>query len=147
MCMFGFFSFRFLPLAHVFELLAESVCLLTGVPIGYSTPNTLIDSSSKIKRGCRGDASVLKPTCMTTVPLILDRISKGINDKVNSQAPIQKAVFKFAYDYKKLWTQRGYETPLLDKYVQYLCFFFSSISQQFFFSISNIISFLLSTTE
>ncbi|XP_031629734.1 long-chain-fatty-acid--CoA ligase 4 isoform X1 [Contarinia nasturtii] len=107
----------FLPLAHVFELLAESVCLLTGVPIGYSTPTTLIDTSSKIKRGCRGDASVLKPTCMTTVPLILDRISKGINDKVNGQAPLQKAIFKFAYDYKKIWTQRGYETPILDKLI------------------------------
>lgn len=63
------FILSFLPLAHVFELLAESVCLLTGVPIGYSTPTTLIDSSSKIKRGCKGDASVLKPTCMTTVPV------------------------------------------------------------------------------
>lgn len=47
--------------------------------------------------------------------LILDRISKGINDKVNGQAPLQKAIFKFAYDYKKIWTQRGYETPILDK--------------------------------
>lgn len=63
------FPYRFLPLAHVFELLAESVCLLTGIPIGYSTPTTLIDTSTKIRRGCRGDASVLKPTCMTTVPV------------------------------------------------------------------------------
>lgn len=124
--MADFSPFRFLPLAHVFELLAESVCLLTGVPIGYSTPTTLIDTSTKIKRGCRGDASVLKPTCMTTVPLILDRVSKGINDKVNSQAPLQKAIFKFAYDYKKIWTQRGYETPLLDKYVN--CLEFASMA-------------------
>lgn len=51
--------------------------------------------------------------------MILDRISKGINDKVNSQAPLQKAIFKFAYDYKRIWTQRGYETPILDKYVLY----------------------------
>lgn len=59
----------FLPLAHVFELLAESVCLLTGVPIGYSTPLTMIDSSSKIKKGTKGDATVLHPTCMTAVPV------------------------------------------------------------------------------
>jgi len=104
----------FLPLAHVFELLAESVCLLTGVPIGYSTPNTLIDTSTKIMRGSKGDASVLKPTCMTTVPLILDRISKGINDKVNSGSTIQKVIFKFAYNYKCFWDRRGYQTPLLD---------------------------------
>lgn len=104
----------FLPLAHVFELLAESVCLLTGVPIGYSTALTLIDSSSKVMKGCKGDASVLKPTCMTSVPLILDRISKGINAKVNAEAPMKKAFFKFAYQYKSKWVARGFQTPFLD---------------------------------
>lgn len=130
----------FLPLAHVFELLAESVCLLTGVPIGYSTALTLIDSSSKVMKGCKGDASVLQPTCMTSVPvgkllipylkkithhldfllfpmtpqLILDRISKGINAKVNAEAPMKKAFFKFAYQYKSKWVARGFQTPFLD---------------------------------
>lgn len=61
--------FRVLPLAHVFELLGESLALLTGVPVGYSTPLTLTDSSSKIRRGCKGDASILKPTAMTAVPV------------------------------------------------------------------------------
>lgn len=111
---------------------------MTGVPIGYSTPLTLIDTSSKIMRGCKGDATVLKPTCMTTVPvsilikgkknykgfkmflcfifqLILDRISKGINDKVNSGSAFKKALFQFLYQYKVKWFQRGYETPLIDK--------------------------------
>lgn len=59
----------FLPLAHVFELLVESVCLLTGVPIGYSSALTMIDTASKIKRGTKGDATVLHPTCMTSVPV------------------------------------------------------------------------------
>ncbi|XP_050460499.1 fatty acid CoA ligase Acsl3 isoform X6 [Cataglyphis hispanica] len=107
----------FLPLAHVFELLAESVCLLNGVPIGYSSPLTLIDSSSKIQRGSKGDASVLHPTCLTAVPLILDRISKGINDKVKKSGPFRQAIFNFAYQYKLKWTKRGYETPLFDKYI------------------------------
>ncbi|XP_037947198.1 long-chain-fatty-acid--CoA ligase 4-like isoform X2 [Teleopsis dalmanni] len=107
----------FLPLAHVFELLAESVCLMTGVPIGYSTPLTLIDTSSKIMRGSKGDATVLKPTCMTSVPLILDRISKGINDKINSGSAFKKALFRFLYQYKLNWTQKGYLTPLVDRLV------------------------------
>uniref|UniRef100_U5EWU9 long-chain-fatty-acid--CoA ligase n=1 Tax=Corethrella appendiculata TaxID=1370023 RepID=U5EWU9_9DIPT len=107
----------FLPLAHVFELLAESVCLLTGVPIGYSTPLTLLDSSSKVKKGSKGDATVLKPTCMTSVPLILDRISKGINDKVNSETAFKKAFFKWAYSYKSKWVARGFQTPLLDRII------------------------------
>ncbi|XP_066584617.1 fatty acid CoA ligase Acsl3 isoform X1 [Prorops nasuta] len=107
----------FLPLAHVFELLAESVCLLTGVPIGYSSPLTMIDSSSKIMRGSKGDASVLHPTCLTAVPLILDRISKGINEKVKKSGAFRQALFHFAYEYKLKWIKRGYETPLFDKLI------------------------------
>nr|XP_033321297.1 long-chain-fatty-acid--CoA ligase 4 isoform X2 [Megalopta genalis]XP_033321298.1 long-chain-fatty-acid--CoA ligase 4 isoform X2 [Megalopta genalis] len=107
----------FLPLAHVFELLAESVCLLTGVPIGYSSPLTMIDSSSKIQRGSKGDASVLHPTCLTAVPLILDRISKGINEKVKKSGPFRQAIFNFAYEYKLKWAKRGYDTPFFDKYI------------------------------
>lgn len=107
----------YLPLAHVFELLSESVCLLTGVPIGYSSPLTMIDSSSKIQRGSKGDASVLHPTCLTAVPLILDRISKGINEKVKKSGPFRHAIFNFAYEYKLKWTRRGYDTPLFDKYI------------------------------
>ncbi|XP_067007397.2 fatty acid CoA ligase Acsl3 isoform X2 [Anabrus simplex] len=105
----------FLPLAHVFELLAESVCLLCGVSIGYSTPLTMIDSSSKIKRGTKGDASVLHPTCMTSVPLILDRIAKGINDKVAKGSAFKRALFNFAFEYRRSWTRRGFDTPLLNK--------------------------------
>lgn len=48
------------------------------------------------------------------VQLILDRISKGINDKVNGESSFKKAFFKFAYDYKSKWTSRGYSTPLFD---------------------------------
>ncbi|XP_015436419.1 PREDICTED: long-chain-fatty-acid--CoA ligase 4 isoform X1 [Dufourea novaeangliae] len=107
----------FLPLAHVFELLAESVCLLTGVPIGYSSPLTMIDSSSKIQRGSKGDASVLHPTCLSAVPLILDRISKGINEKVKKSGAFRQAIFNFAYEYKLKWVKRGYDTPLFDKYI------------------------------
>ncbi|KPJ04780.1 hypothetical protein RR46_02477 [Papilio xuthus] len=59
----------FLPLAHVFELLAENVCILAGVPIGYSTPLTMLDTSSKIMKGTMGDATILKPTCITSVPV------------------------------------------------------------------------------
>ncbi|XP_065349419.1 fatty acid CoA ligase Acsl3 [Cloeon dipterum] len=107
----------YLPLAHVFELLAESVCLLMGVPIGYSTPLTMVDSSSKIKRGTKGDVSVLHPTCLTAVPLILDRIFKGINEKVSKGSWLKRALFDFAYQYKLKWNKRGFSTPLLNRVV------------------------------
>ena len=75
----------YLPLAHILELLAENTMMVMGVPIGYSSPNTLTDKSTKIKRGCLGDSSVLKPTLMCAVPLVLDRIYKGIQDNLNKR--------------------------------------------------------------
>jgi hypothetical protein len=41
----------FLPLAHVLELLSENAYIILGVPIGYSSPYTLIDTSIAIKSG------------------------------------------------------------------------------------------------
>jgi hypothetical protein len=48
----------YLPLAHVLEMLAEFTMLVLGVPIGYSTTNTLLDTSTMIARGCK--------VCVTT---------------------------------------------------------------------------------
>lgn len=47
----------------------------------------------------------------------MDRISKSIQEKVSKSSNITKVVFKFAYDYKVMWTRRGYQTPLLDKVI------------------------------
>jgi len=53
-----------------------------GSAIGYGSPLTLTDTSSKIKKGTKGDASVLLPTLMTAVPAILDRVRDGVLKKV-----------------------------------------------------------------
>jgi len=53
-----------------------------GIPIGYGSPLTLTDTSNKIKKGTKGDASVLGPTLMAAVPAILDRIRDGVRKKV-----------------------------------------------------------------
>ena len=50
----------YLPLAHVLELIGESMMMVLGVSIGYSTPNTLNDKSTMIKKGAQGDATVLQ---------------------------------------------------------------------------------------
>jgi len=104
----------YLPLAHVLELIAECMCLLFGLPIGYSTPLTMTDKSSKIKRGSRGDASVLKPTIIASVPLILDRISKTIQDNIAAASPVSRAIFAMALKYKLEWYERGYDTPIIN---------------------------------
>jgi long-chain acyl-CoA synthetase len=43
----------YLPLAHILELLAENTMMVMGVPIGYSSPNTLTDKSTKIKKATK----------------------------------------------------------------------------------------------
>jgi long-chain acyl-CoA synthetase len=55
-----------------------------GASIGYGSALTLTDTSSKIKKGTLGDASALKPTLMTAVPAILDRVRDGVRKKVFS---------------------------------------------------------------
>ncbi|KAL4219831.1 Long-chain-fatty-acid--CoA ligase 4 [Mactra antiquata] len=105
----------YLPLAHVLELSAETASLSCGVAIGYSSPLTLTDQSSKIKKGSKGDVSVLKPTLMAAVPVIMDRLYKAVWDKVKSGSPFSRALFHFAYDYKKNSLEKGYDTPLFNR--------------------------------
>ncbi|XP_074027192.1 long-chain-fatty-acid--CoA ligase 4 isoform X3 [Leptinotarsa decemlineata] len=107
----------YLPLAHVFELLVESGVIFYGIPIGYSSALTMLDSSSKIMKGCAGDVTVLKPTFMNSVPLIMDRIAKSIQDKVSKSSDIKRVLFNFGCAYKMKWTQLGYSTPLTDRII------------------------------
>lgn len=58
--------------------------LTAGCKIGYGTPLTLTDTSSKIKKGTKGDASALHPTLMASVPAILDRVRDGVLKKVHN---------------------------------------------------------------
>ncbi len=107
----------FLPLAHVLELLAENTMMLFGVKVGYSSPNTMTDMSTKVRKGYKGDASVLRPTLMCAVPLIMDRIYKNITDSVNKRGAAFKKVFEYCYEYKKYWLMRGRATPVCDMIV------------------------------
>ncbi|XP_059463006.1 long chain acyl-CoA synthetase 9, chloroplastic [Corylus avellana] len=87
----------YLPMAHILELAAENVMAAVGSAIGYGSPLTLTDTSSKIKKGTQGDASVLLPTLMTAVPAILDRVRDGVLKKVNTKGGLSKKLFDLAY--------------------------------------------------
>lgn len=87
----------YLPLAHVFELAAETVMLASGVAIGYGSALTMTDTSNKIKKGTKGDVSVLKPTLMISVPAILDRIRDAVFKKVAEKGGMKKKLFDVAY--------------------------------------------------
>lgn len=60
----------------------QNVMVAAGASIGYGSTLTLTDTSNKIKKGTKGDASVLGPTLMTAVPAILDRVRDGVRKKV-----------------------------------------------------------------
>ncbi|CAB4065677.1 ACSL [Lepeophtheirus salmonis] len=75
----------YLPLAHIYELLAEMTMLIHGIKVGYSSPNTMIDKSTKVMKGSKGDCSVLRPTLMCAVPLVIDRIYKGIHENLSKK--------------------------------------------------------------
>ncbi|XP_044479176.1 long chain acyl-CoA synthetase 9, chloroplastic-like [Mangifera indica] len=87
----------YLPLAHILELAAENVISAVGSAIGYGTPLTLTDTSNKIKRGTKGDATVLKPTLMAAVPAILDRVRDGVRKNVDAKGGLAKKLFDLAY--------------------------------------------------
>ncbi|KAK7273458.1 hypothetical protein RIF29_14508 [Crotalaria pallida] len=87
----------YLPLAHVFEMASETVMLAAGCAIGYGSPLTLTDTSNKIKKGTKGDATALKPTLLTSVPAILDRIRDGVVKKVDEKGGLVKNIFHVAY--------------------------------------------------
>lgn len=63
----------YLPLAHIFEIGAEITLMSFGVPIAYSSPQTMLDISMGIRKGTPGDMTLVKPTVMPAVPLILER--------------------------------------------------------------------------
>jgi len=68
-----------------------------GSAIGYGSPLTLTDTSNKIKKGTKGDVTALKPTIMTAVPAILDRVRDGVRKKVDAKGGAAKKLFDFAY--------------------------------------------------
>ncbi|KAM9376854.1 long-chain-fatty-acid--CoA ligase 4 [Pholidichthys leucotaenia] len=102
----------YLPLAHVLEMTAEISCVTYGCRVGYSSPQTLSDQSTKIKKGSKGDCSVLRPTLMAAVPEIMDRINKNVMSKVQEMGFIQKMLFTLGYRYKLEQIRRGYDAPL-----------------------------------
>ncbi|MBA0775493.1 hypothetical protein Gotri_010637 [Gossypium trilobum] len=87
----------YLPLAHILELAAEHLIVAVGGILGYGSPLTLTDTSSKIKPGTKGDASVLAPTLMAAVPAILDRVRDGVRKKVDAKGGLSKKLFDLAY--------------------------------------------------
>ncbi|XP_077524274.1 long-chain-fatty-acid--CoA ligase 4-like [Amblyomma americanum] len=107
----------YLPLAHMFEFMSELIIFGVGARIGYSSPLTLTDKSTALAPGCRGDVTLVQPTYMACVPLVAERLRKGICDAAASAGPFFKAFFDYAVRYKTFWLDLGFDTPLLNRLV------------------------------
>lgn len=51
------------------DLFVEILVFYMGIKCGYSSPLTLTDQSTAIKRGEKGDLQTLRPHLMTCVPV------------------------------------------------------------------------------
>ncbi|KAI1320886.1 acetyl-CoA synthetase-like protein [Xylariaceae sp. FL0255] len=94
----------YLPLAHILEMAVENIVIFIGATLGYGSPRTLSDTST---RNCAGDMRELAPTVMVGVPQIWETIRKGIESRVNSGSAITKNLFWGAYNLKSLLVSRG----------------------------------------
>ncbi|KAI2808186.1 Long-chain-fatty-acid--CoA ligase 4 [Blomia tropicalis] len=103
----------YLPMAHVLELTVESFFFFGGVEIGYASPFTLTDSAPGLASDQKCDIKLLKPTVITAVPLVLDRILKEVNEKLRARTPISQPIFKYLMEYKSRWTRRGYKCNIV----------------------------------
>ena len=74
----------------------------------------MTDRASMVKKGCKGDTTVLRPTYMACVPLILDRIYKGASELVGRGGPTFQKMFNWAYEYRLKALRNGESTPILD---------------------------------
>lgn len=104
-------------MAHVMELTLEIFFFVGGARLGYASPFTLTDSAPGLCAGQVPDIKLLKPNVMTAVPLVMDRIIKEVNDKLQSRTPVSSPVFKFLVDYKSYWTRKGYTCNIVTKLI------------------------------
>lgn len=107
----------YLPLAHVLELAAENIILCQGGKIGFSSPLTLTDKSTRIMKGTKGDATALQPTLMAAVPEIMERMRKAVMQNISEGYGFQQSMFQYAYDYKLHYVEKGQDTPFLNRLI------------------------------
>ena len=67
-----------------------------------------------IKKGQQGDATILRPTIMFCVPLILDRIYKGVTEQIKRKNSFVQQLVNLCIKYKLKCINNGDITPIMD---------------------------------
>jgi long-chain acyl-CoA synthetase len=60
-------------------------------------------SGTMVAKGSTGDLMALNPTIMSCVPLILERIQKSIQNKIEERNPLLTELIKLCINYKNKW--------------------------------------------
>ena len=95
----------------MFEFITELFFYGLGVRIGYATPLTLIEGASGLALNEPPDITLIKPTIFIAVPLVLDRIRRGVTEQIENRL-IAKGLFNTLIAYKDFWRSKGYETQI-----------------------------------
>lgn len=124
----------FLPMAHLFGFMCNLYTYLSDNRLAFSSPATMFNTSKSHVHGQTGDIRLITPDLLTCVPLVIERIIKEIYQKLNAKSAIAAPLFTYMMDYKIRWTARGYDTPLINKF---LC---RRINKQFGGRLKTIVS-------
>ena len=82
----------FLPYAHIMETLIFALIMTHGKTFALYSGNP---------RNLMEDAQIVKPTIMTSVPRIFQRIEAGIKKELSKQSKLTQAIFYKAMEIKK----------------------------------------------
>ena len=108
----------YLPMTHLFGYRINLASFISeNSRFGLCTPATMFDWSPSHPTGQIGDLQLVKPEFMPAVPLILERILKQINQQLNVNGRFTTSLFTYLMEYKIRWTARGFDTPLIDRFV------------------------------
>ncbi len=103
----------YLPLAHIFELVAEISCLSCGVCICYACPRTLTATGSYPV----GALEQYRPTLLVGVPKIWDVIKKGAEAKIMAGSKLKRYLVATAFEARGRARKLGFDTPLFNALV------------------------------
>lgn len=102
-----------LPLAHIFELMAEFACIAHGVCLCYADPRTLTATGAYPM----GALEQYKPTLMVAVPKLWDVIKKAVQAKVAAESPVKQYLVNTAFETRSRARKMGFDTPFFNALV------------------------------